>query len=452
MDISSISSIADERLFFVLTKLFSMAGGMIGLFIIDFKLTLLVIGFIPVKLLITRHYIKKRKKYISEYMTARNDFSEWFGNIVGGIVELKLYGHLKQKEKELQEQQETIARKDIGLNMISQLTGSLDNLLVQALQVLIYMVGGIILFHQELTVGSIFAFISYSYYVTGPLFSILNIGYHLADVLPSAKRFYEFMDLEEEADNGKLLVPEKTGDIEFKDVSFSYGEDSRVLEKLSLQIEKGSKVAVVGKNGSGKSTIISLLMRFFEPDSGKIMLGGENIFSYSIESYRNVFSLVSQKVYLFNDTIRFNITLGLEISEKRLMEVISMCDLEKLIQERSMDYMVGNDGAFLSGGQRQKIALARAIIYERPVLILDEATSSADILSESYINTMLETQFHDVTVIMVTHRMNLIRDMEILYVEDNGKYAYGTYQELLKSSENFKEMAELNEKEHWMGG
>lgn len=164
------------------------------------------------------------------------------------------------------------------------------------------------MFDLQLSVGSVFAFITYSSYVTGPISAILNIGYLLSGIIPSTKRYYAFMDLEEETDNGETaaLCPD---DLKLQQVSFAYEKEKYVLKDVDILFAKGSKTAIIGRNGSGKTTIINLLTRMYEPTSGKIMLGTEDISELPLPEYRNMVSVVSQQIYLFNDTIRNNICL-----------------------------------------------------------------------------------------------------------------------------------------------
>lgn len=192
------------------------------------------------------------------------------------------------------------------MNMLGQWNTITDSLMVQFLSTLLYILGANLVFDLQLSVGSVFAFITYSSYVTGPISAILNIGYLLSGIIPSTKRYYAFMDLEEETDNGETaaLCPD---DLKLQQVSFAYEKEKYVLKDVDILFAKGSKTAIIGRNGSGKTTIINLLTRMYEPTSGKIMLGTEDISELPLPEYRNMVSVVSQQIYLFNDTIRNNI-------------------------------------------------------------------------------------------------------------------------------------------------
>ncbi len=217
-------------------------------------------------------------------------------------------------------------------------------------------------FNMQLSVGNVFAFITYSAYVTGPISAILNIGYLLSGIIPSTKRYYEFMDLEEENTNADAVVLPQYGDVELQNISFSYDKEKLVLKNISLLIPRGSKVAFIGKNGSGKSTIIDLLLRMYEPTEGKILLSGSNIADMELGKYRNMISVVSQDIYMFNDTIRNNICLYRQVEDKKVLDICEDSGLMDFIAEVSLDYQVGQNGTMLSGGQKQKNSTGKGIV------------------------------------------------------------------------------------------
>lgn len=223
------------------------------------------------------------------------------------------------KCEEFARRQTSVISKQKKMNMLTQWNGLTDNVMVHLLSTFIYVFGANLVFDMQLSVGSIFAFITYSAYVTGPISAILNIGYLLSGILPSTKRYYEFMDLEEENNDGNRTISPQFGDIEFRQVSFSYQNDNPVLEGINLIFPKGSKTALIGKNGSGKSTILKLLLRLYMPTNGKILLAGDEILNILLEEYRDMFSVVSQDIYLFNDTIRNNICLYKQVEDKLIL-------------------------------------------------------------------------------------------------------------------------------------
>lgn len=272
------------------------------------------------------------------------------------------------------------------MNMLAQWNGITDNIIVHLLTSLIYIIGANFVFDMQLSVGSVFAFITYSAYVTGPISAILNIGYLLSGIIPSTKRYYEFMALEEEKENEEGMTEPCFGDLELQNLSFSYEKDKAVLSDINIAFPKGSKTVLIGRNGSGKSTLISLLLQLYQPTGGKITLNGIDISEFVLREYRNMISVVSQEIYLFNSSIRDNICMYKNIDDKTIMEACKDSGLADFISEVSLDYVVGQNGAMLSEGQKQKIALARALVHNSPVIIFDEATSNTDVYSRDLSN------------------------------------------------------------------
>ncbi|MDE7324063.1 MAG: ABC transporter ATP-binding protein/permease [Lachnospiraceae bacterium] len=430
-DINQMTSIADSSVFFVITQAFSMTGGIIGLFIIDFRMTILVLLFIPIKCVVMKYFAKKQKQIMDEFIIRNQKYAKWFGDTVGGVREVKLFNIFDKKLIEFTLNQNDIIEKQKQMNMLSQWNMIVDGIMVQFLSTLLYILGANLVFDLKLSVGSVFAFITYSAYVTGPISAILNIGYLLSGIIPSTKRYYAFMDLEEETDSGKT-VNLCMNDLKLEQVSFAFEKDKYILKSVDILFAKGSKTAIIGRNGSGKTTIINLLTRMYEPTCGKILLGAENASELSLSEYRNMVSVVSQQIYLFNDTIRNNICLYKQVDDAAIKVACRDSGLEDFIKEVSLDYVVGQNGAMLSGGQKQKIALARALIHDKPIIIFDEATSNTDAYSEQQINGLLNTKLKEKTVIVITHKKEILSKVDQIVVLKEGVVSdIGVYDELL---------------------
>jgi len=444
MDISKMTSVADSSVFFVITQAFSMVGGVIGLFIIDYRMTILVLIFIPVKCIVMKHFAKKQKSIMDDFIISNQKYARWFGDTVGGVKEVKLFNILDKKHKEFALNQNTLIDKQKQMNMLNQWNSIVDTIMVEVLSTLLYIVGANLVFELQLSVGSVFSFITYSAYVTGPISAILNIGYLLSGIIPSTKRYYEFMDLREEADNGKIAEP-VFGELTLENIFFSYEIDKPILIDVNLKFPMGSKTALIGRNGSGKTTIINLLTRLYEPMNGQILLKGVNISEITLEAYRNMVSVVSQQIYLFNDTIRNNICLYKQVSDEVIEDACKDSSLDEFLEEVSLDYVVGQNGAMLSGGQKQKIALARALVHDKPIIIFDEATSNTDVYSEHQINGLLHTRLKDKTVIVITHKKEILSEVDqIVMLKEGVVVETGCYNELLNKSNEFRNMLDLD--------
>ena len=440
VDIGNMTSIADEGVFFVVTQAFSMTGGVIGLFILNWRMTILVLLFIPIKYVVMKKFARQRKGVRDDFINGSQKYARWFGDTIGGVREVKLFGILNYKHAEFSQKQSKVVERQKKLNILSQWNNIIDTTLVQILVTVIYIIGANLVFKFQLSVGSVFAFITYSAYVTGPISAILNIGYLLSGIIPSTKRYYEFMNLQEETDKGKLIKPE-FGNLKLEEVFFSYETDKPILTDVNIEIPKGSKTVLIGKNGSGKSTIINLLTRMYEPTAGQIKLKGVNIFEITLESYRNMISVVSQQIYLFNDTIRNNICIYKKVSDEVIETACKDSGLEDFLKEVSLDYVVGQNGAMLSGGQKQKIALARALVHDKPIIIFDEVTSNTDVYSEHQINGLLHTRLKEKTVIIITHKQEILQDVDqIVMLKDGAVVGTGKYDDLVINNAEFKDM------------
>lgn len=421
VDIANMIAVTDDSMFFVITQIFNITGGIIGLFIIDYRLTLIVLLFIPVKYLIMKFFASKRKIIMNELIEANKEYAKWFGDTVDGILEIKLFGVLNNKMKEFKEKQENPIYKKKKLLILGEINNTTDTIILQLLIMIIYITGANMVFNLQLSIGSIFAFITYTTYVTGPISTILNVGYLLSGIIPSTKRFYEFMELEEEEREKENKEEISFGDLEMKNISFSYDGKKNILENITLYFPKGSKTAIIGENGSGKSTIIKIISGIYDVSQGEVLLNKVNIKKLSLSNYREILSVVSQQIYLFDDTIKNNICLYKEVNEEKIMQALKDSGLEEFINRVSIDYRVGQNGAMLSGGQKQKVALARAFIQDRPILIFDEATSNSDSNSEYEINQLLLTKMENKTIIIITHRTEILKDMDYVIYLENGE-------------------------------
>lgn len=440
MDIENICMVADNSLFFVFAQVFSIIGGMVGLFILNAKLAGLVILLIPIKYLIARYFAKKNKKIMQQYIESEEVYSKWFGDVVSGMREIKLFNLYQHKYVELQGYQERIVKSSKKANLLLTYNTTVEKITMQLLMSCIYILGAIQVFNLETSVGTTFAFISYSAYVTSPITAIMNIKQMLAGIFPSVERYVAFVNIEEEQVEGEK-VP-SMGDIILTDVSMYYDTNPNkyAIENLSLTIKAGSKTAVIGTNGSGKSTLINLLLRLYRYNSGNITMNGVEISSLNLDDYRSMFSVVSQDVVLFNGTIKDNLCLYKDFSDSAIKFAIQASGLEGFIKEHSLDYVVGERGTALSGGEKQKLSLARAILHDKPILILDEATANTDVYSKKYIHNYL-FEATEKTVIIITHSDEVLQMMDDIVFLENGKVlCHGTYQELLSQNKDFQNM------------
>lgn len=302
---------------------------------------------------------------------------------------------------------------------------------------------------ENLTAGSFTVVFSSMMAMLRPLKSLTNVNSQFQRGMAACQTLFEFLDLKTEKDVGAVMVEKAEGNIEFKNVSFSYeGKEEKALDNISLSIPKGKTVALVGRSGSGKSTIANLLTRFYDVDEGEILLDGINIQDYRLKNLREQCSVVSQQVHLFNDTIANNIAYAAtdKYSREQIIEAAKSAHAMEFIEklDNGLDTVIGENGASLSGGQRQRLAIARALLRNSPVLVLDEATSALDTESERAIQAALETLQKDRTVLVIAHRLSTIEKADEILVVDHGNIIErGNHTELLAQGGAYKQLYSL---------
>tara|TARA_B100001059_G_scaffold145965_1_gene145903 strand:- start:1004 stop:2752 length:1749 start_codon:yes stop_codon:yes gene_type:complete len=289
----------------------------------------------------------------------------------------------------------------------------------------------------ELTPGTFTVVFSAMFGLLRPLKALTNVTSEFQRGMAASTTLFGLMDLDTEQNTGTLKPETVSGDVAVKDVTFTYeGAEKAALDNVSFNIPKGKTVALVGRSGSGKSTIANLFTRFYDVDSGSIELDGHDIRDYELKNLREHFALVSQSVHLFNDTVANNIAYAAEdkYSREQIEHAAKLAHASEFIEgmENGIDTVVGENGASLSGGQRQRIAIARALLRDAPVLILDEATSALDTESERAIQSALEELQKDKTVLVIAHRLSTIEQAdEILVVDDGQIVERGPHAELI---------------------
>lgn len=318
-----------------------------------------------------------------------------------------------------------------------------------ALSVVLYVATFPEVMSENLTAGSFTVVFSSMMAMLRPLKSLTNVNSQFQRGMAACQTLFEFLDRETEKDSGKREVERAKGDVVFNHVSFSYdGKDERALSNISFNIPQGKTVALVGRSGSGKSTIANLLTRFYDINEGEILLDGVNIQDYTLANLRRQCSVVSQQVHLFNDSIANNIAYAAteKYSREQIVEAARAAHalgfIEKL--EHGFDTVIGENGASLSGGQRQRLAIARALLRNSPVLVLDEATSALDTESERAIQSALAELQKDKTVLVIAHRLSTIEKADEILVVDHGEIIErGSHNELLVKNGAYKQLHSL---------
>ena len=318
--------------------------------------------------------------------------------------------------------------------------------------------GGYQIAHGGLTTGGFVTFLGAWVSVYKPLKSLINFRVQLQTAMVSAERVYEIIDTKPSIKDSENVTDLKNvkGNIEFKDVCFEYESGKPILKNINMTIPAGKTVALVGASGGGKTTIVNLIPRFFEPTSGQILIDGEDIRNVSQKSLRQNTSLVSQEVILFDDTIRNNIAYGkgeieyTTVSDAEIVKASKSANAYEFITAMTDGYetRIGEKGVRLSGGQKQRISIARAIIKNAPILLLDEATSALDTESEFEVQTALDNLMKNRTTIVIAHRLSTIKNADMIYVIEKGKIIeQGNHETLLAKNGEYAKLYNMQFKQ-----
>ncbi len=447
LDIGNISRVADKSSFYTLTSIFKVLGGFVGLILIDWRLALMVAISLPLRILMVTVIYKVRRKLFEAFMEVNKQYSSWYGDTISGIKEIKLFGLYRLKIGQFIKHQRKIIKINIKTQLCDKIYEMSEDTLYNVITYLIYILGALLIRSNGLSIGSIFAFITYCSFVTAHVSVLLNITYSFSNIIPSAKRFFEFLDKEEEIrqkiEDGNKGTPTFKRNISFENVSYSYDGQREVLRDLNLSIAKGERIAILGSNGSGKTTILNLLLRFLSPQNGRILMDGENIDDLKLSEYRQMISWVGQDLHIFNDSLQGNISLFPQADLSRLERAASLSGVNEYIKNLpgGLKSNAGQNGAVLSAGQRQKLAMARALYSESEILIFDEATSNYDSESEMKLSLLFDNELKDKTIIVVSHRPELLKSVERIVVIDGGEViGNGKHEELYGINHMYTEL------------
>ena len=359
--------------------------------------------------------------------------------MVSGQKAVLLFSQEEKVKKEFSEINKKITKNSILAEAISGCMGPINNFINNLTYLILAICGGVFLLKgMDITVGVIFSIILYMRNFNQPINQILNISNSLQGALAGAERVFEVMDEEAEVDKQDAIDVEKLdGEVKLENVDFSYNKNKKVLNKISLTAHKGQTIAIVGPTGSGKTTIINLLNKFYHIDSGTITIDGVDIDNITMESLRKSVAVVLQDTYLFSVSIRENLRYGnLNATDEEIIEAAKLANAHHFIMqlEDGYDTVLSDNGSNLSQGQRQLLAIARAILSKSSILILDEATSSIDTRTEVHIQNAMVNLMEGKTTFIIAHRLSTIRNADvILAVKDGEIIEKGTHDELLEA-------------------
>ncbi|WP_425023578.1 lipid A ABC transporter ATP-binding protein/permease MsbA [Pantoea agglomerans] len=439
-DCEQVASSSSGSLVTVVREGASIVGLFVMMFYYSWQLSLILLVLAPIVSLAIR-IVSRRFRTISKNMqNTMGQVTSHAEQMLKGHKEVLMFGGQQVETSRFEQVSNKMRRQGMKMVSATSLSDPIIQLLASSALAFVLYAASFPSVMATLTAGSISAVFSAMLMLMRPLKSLTNVNAQFQHGMAACQTLFAILDTEQEKDEGTRVADRATGNIEFRDVTFTYpGSETPALQHINLTLPAGKTVALVGRSGSGKSTLASLLTRFYDIDSGEILLDGHDLRDYTLASLREQVALVSQHVHLFNDTVANNIAyartdvFSREAIEKAAQMAHAMEFINKM--DNGLDTVIGENGVLLSGGQRQRIAIARALLRDSPILILDEATSALDSESERAIQSALETLQQNRTTLIIAHRLSTIEKAdEILLVEEGRIVERGSHQQLLQKN------------------
>ena len=421
----------------LLTSLMTVIAVLAMMFWISPMLALIALISVPVSLLVTRAIMQRSQGQFIAQWRRTGQLNAHIEESFSGHALVKAYNRQDEVEKTFADENEELFKVSFGAQFVSGLIMPAMMFIGNLNYVVVAVVGGLRVASGSLSLGDVQAFVQYTRQFTQPLTTVASMMNLLQSGVASAERVFELLDADEEpVDAADLARPAvRRGEVAFEHVSFSYVEDRPLIEDLSLVARPGQTVAIVGPTGAGKTTLVNLVMRFYELDGGRITIDGVDITSMPRATLRGQVGMVLQDTWLFEGTIRDNIAYGRpDATEEEILEAAQATFVDRFVHSLpdGYDTLVDEEGSNLSAGERQLVTIARAFLTDPALLILDEATSSVDTRTELLLQHAMAALRSDRTSFVIAHRLSTIRDADlILVMEDGSIVEQGTHDELL---------------------
>lgn len=419
-------------------------GLMVVMFIQSWQLSLLFLLSAPIIAIVVRYSSRRLRTLSSNVQNVMGNITQVSEETIEGYKVVRTFGGEQYEQNKFNKVTEFARFQELKVVITNTLSSSSVQLIAAIpISITLYLATSPV-FH--ITAGSFGSLIVAMIQLLRPMRRITRVNTMIQKGVAGAASVFHLLDQPTEQDHGTRTVERVAGNIEFNNVNFHYESNKQVvLHDINLDIQAGQTVALVGKSGSGKSTMVSLLPRFYDVISGDIFIDGHNVNEYKLASLRQQFSFVSQHVSLFNDTIAANIAYGFadDVSKTQLIEVAKAAHALEFIEQlpQGFDTEIGENGVLLSGGQRQRLAIARALLKDAPILIFDEATSALDTESERHIQDALETLMRGRTTIVIAHRLSTIEQADKIFVIDQGRIIEsGTHAQLLANNMHYTKL------------
>lgn len=439
-DVQAVQNVVTSTVVSSITQLVIVVTSLVILFTLDWKLALLSTIVLPLFVLPVRKVANVRRSLRGETQKVRGDMSSQLGEIFGvsGALLTRIFGQERRQEREFDELNQKVMDFELRLNLVGRWFGMMIGLLGPLGTAVIYLYGGYSVIRGGMTIGGIVAFAAYVGRLYGPVGTLLNLHVEVATALGVFQRLFEYADMKPDVTErpGAVHLSRVEGHVSYRNVSFAYKSEQEALRGVSFEARPGETIALVGPSGAGKSTLIGLLARLYDPTEGAVEIDGLDLRDLRLASIRSHIAYVTQESFLFHATIEENLRFAKP--DATLQEMEDACrkayihDFIAALPERYAT-TVGERGHRMSGGERQRLAIARAILKDPRILILDEATSHLDSESEAYVQAALEQLMKGRTTLVIAHRLSTVLAADRILVLEGGEIVErGTHRELLE--------------------
>lgn len=445
-DVDNISSTLQQSLTQLLSAIVSLVGIIIMMLIISPTMTLITLVTIPLSILATKSIAKKSQEYFIVQSSSMGDLNGHIEEMYTGHQIIKAFGKEEDSIDRFKEINDEMYNSSYKAQFISGIIMPIMNFINNIGYIFVSVVGGLFVIKSRISIGDVQAFIQYSRQFTQPIVQTADIANVIQSTIASAERVFEILDEEEEVEESinPIELKKAQGRISFNNVDFSYNKNEDLIKDLNIKVEEGQKVAIVGPTGAGKTTIVNLLMRFYEIDGGQIEVDGYNILDFRRGDLRKMFGMVLQDTWLFNGTIKENIAYGKENpSDEEIYMAAKHAQADHFISllPEGYDTILNEDASNISQGQKQLLTIARALLTDPTILILDEATSSVDTRTEILIQKAMNKLMEGRTSFIIAHRLSTIKNADTILVLKDGKIIeQGNHEELLSQNGFYKEL------------
>ncbi len=446
-DIDTLSQNLNQSVTQIITSICTIIGIAIMMISISVPMTLISILILPISGIIVGLIAKKSQKYFKKQQDYLGHVNGQVEEVYGGHLIVKAFNGEEKAIKEFTKANEELYHSAWKSQFLSGVMHPIMNFIGNVGYVAVAILGGYYAAQGIITVGNIQSFIQYNKQFTQPIGQIAQISSMIQSMIASAERVFEFLEEPEERETNKGNIDENNikGNIEFKNVEFKYDNSDRtIINNFSAEIKQGQKIAIVGPTGAGKTTIVKLLMRFYDVNKGEIIIDGHNIKDFTRGDLRKQFGMVLQDTWLFGGTIKDNIKYGKpDATQAEVIEAAKAANVHHFIKTlpNSYDMVINEESTNISAGQKQLLTIARVILTDPKILILDEATSSIDTRTELQIQSAMDNLMKGRTSFIIAHRLSTIKNADLILVMNNGDIVEkGTHEELLSKKGFYAEL------------